>query len=489
MKIRLCPALALRLVLLPLVPGAVFVHAAGINDGNGKEWRQLTETRGLTWAQVAQIAPQDGVTPAAGSISARDLTGWVWATEAQVATLFSAWVPEILSSPSLTVAGPAYLTPASQFQSVFQLTQHVKGCPTYQPCFDFRMVAGWAARSDQSHVPVEGAVIVSADDFMPTASFQVQTSSGNASSSIGVFLWRPTGLHTGGIHANDDTGQSPSPFGGTAVNVLANDWLAGARPTGATVALSQVSPAAPGLFLLGDGSVVVAAGTAAGTHVLSYRIASLANPTLTDDATATITVRSFPLVAVADQGYAAFAAGGTPVANVLANDTLGAQPATTAVVRLNQVSSTNPGISLNVSTGAIHVAPGTPHGIHSLVYSITELAQPANVAQATVTIRPSAIDAVNDSARGSSKTGGTVIASVLANDWFNGARATTAKVRISLPATLPKGITLNLSTGAVVVAPKTNSGKYVFTYRLSEIASPANFDEATVTLDLSGKSP
>jgi hypothetical protein len=130
MKIHLCPALALRLALLSLLPGAVTTHAAGVNDGNGREWRQLTETRGLTWAQMAQIAPQDGVTPATGSISSRDLTGWVWATEAQVATLFSAWVPEILNSPTLTVAGPTYLTPASQFQSVFLLTQHVKGCPT-----------------------------------------------------------------------------------------------------------------------------------------------------------------------------------------------------------------------------------------------------------------------------------------------------------------------------------------------------------------------
>lgn len=489
MKTRFRPAFVLRLALLTLSPVAASVHAGGINDGNGKEWRQLTETTGLTWAQVAQIAPQDGVTAATGAVGTRNLTGWVWATEAQVATLFAAWVPDILNSPTLTVAGPGYLTPAAQFQSVFLLTQHVKGCPTYQPCFDFRMVAGWAARSDASQIPAEGAVIVSADDFMPTASFQVQTANGNASPAIGVFLWRPTGLHTGGIHANDDVGQSPSPFGGTAVNVLANDWLAGARPTAATVALSQVSAATPGLSLLSDGSVAVAAGTAAGVHTLNYRIASLANPGLTDEATASITVRSFPIVAVADQGYAAFAAGGTPVANVLANDTLGGQPATTTVVRLNQVSSTSPGLSLNVSTGAIQVAPGTPHGTHTLVYSITELANPLNVAQATVTIRPSAIDAVNDSARGSSKTGGTVIASVLANDWFNGARATTAQVSLSLPAPLPKGITLNLSTGAVVVAPKTSSGTYVFKYRLTEIASPANFDEATVTLDLSGKSP
>ncbi len=205
-------------------------------------------------------------------------------------------------------------------------------------------------------------------------------------------------------------------------------------------------------------------------------------------ATATVTVRSFAITAVADQGTVAFAAGGVAVANVLANDRLGTNVATPQIVRLSQVSSTTPGLVLDTLTGAVRVAAGTPHGVHSLTYRIQETANPANSAEAIVTVRPNAIDAVNDSARGSSKTGGTVIASVLANDWFRGARATTSQVRLSLPAALPRGISLNLTTGAVVVAPKTESGTYVFRYRISEITSPSNYDEATVTLDLSGRS-
>ena len=130
-----------------LLAAATLLPAQPVNDGAGKEWRQLTETTGLAWSQVATVAPQDGATPAQGTVNNRVLTGWIWATEAQVAQLFSRWAPAILTNPTLIAAGPEFITAASQFQSVFRTTQQVSGCPTYQPCFDFRMTAGWAARA------------------------------------------------------------------------------------------------------------------------------------------------------------------------------------------------------------------------------------------------------------------------------------------------------------------------------------------------------
>jgi hypothetical protein len=39
-----------------------------VDGGNGMEWRQLYETTGLSWDQVAQICPRDGATPCSGSI-------------------------------------------------------------------------------------------------------------------------------------------------------------------------------------------------------------------------------------------------------------------------------------------------------------------------------------------------------------------------------------------------------------------------------------
>ncbi len=235
------------------------------------------------------------------------------------------------------------------------------------------------------------------------------------------------------------------------------------------------------------GAVHLAAGTAVGSYTLSYRLCSRASPAQCDDATVTVGVRSYPIAAVNDQGAASMAAGGTPIANVLANDNLGGAAPTPASVSLMQVSSTHAGVWLDVNSGAVRVSPGTPHGTHSLVYRICERAAPANCAQATATVRPYVIDAVNDYVRASSKSGGQVIASVLNNDWFNGARATLAQVRISLPVALPKGITLSLSSGAVSVAAKTDSGLYNFVYQICEIASPGNCDQATVTLELSGR--
>jgi uncharacterized repeat protein (TIGR01451 family) len=85
-----------------------------------------------------------------------------------------------------------------------------------------------------------------------------------------------------------------------------------------------------------------------------------------------------------------------------------------------------------------------------------------------------------------SKSGGTVIASVLSNDTLNGRPATTAAVQLSLASAPVQGITMNLSTGAVSVAPKTASGLYNLAYRICEVASLINCDAATITLNLSG---
>jgi len=207
----------------------------------------------------------------------------------------------------------------------------------------------------------------------------------------------------------------------------------------------------------------------------------------------TVRVKAFVIDAVNDQGAVSPATGGTAIASVLANDRLGAVPATSSTVTLSLKSLTPsaPGITLDLATGAVNVARGTAFGTYALVYGICETASPTNcdTATATVAVRANVVDAVNDSARGSSKTGGTIVASVLNNDTVNGARATTATVSLSLVSLTPsaKGITLDTTTGAVVVAPKTSSGTYALVYRICEIASPTNCDQATVAIDLSGK--
>jgi hypothetical protein len=205
-----------------------------------------------------------------------------------------------------------------------------------------------------------------------------------------------------------------------------------------------------------------------------------------DDARATVTVPSFALVANPDSGRVGYGAGGTPVANVLANDTIGGLRATLAAVNLALVSTSHSGVTLDLSDGSVDVAPGTTHGTQTLVYSICERANPVNCKQATVTINPNLIDAVDDSYRLSSKIAGST-PSVFSNDSFNGVRPTASVVRATILGALPYGVEFNASTGVLSTRGKVTSGTYFIQYQICELGNLANCDSARVTLDLTGK--
>lgn len=193
-----------------------------------------------------------------------------------------------------------------------------------------------------------------------------------------------------------------------------------------------------------------------------------------------------PLVAVNDQASVSFGTGGIVIANVLANDTLGGTTTTTSLVSLRQVSSSNPSITLNTSSGAVSVATGTPSATHTLVYEICQLTDLSNCKSATVTLAPKTIDATNDIfAKILSSTGGTT-PSVLANDRFNNGVATTASVQLSLLTALPAGVSFNLTNGVFTVAPNSERGDFPITYQICEIASLSNCDTASLILEISG---
>ena len=91
--------------------------------------------------------------------------------------------------------------------------------------------------------------------------------------------------------------------------------------------------------------------------------------------------------AVDDAGATLNSNGGQAVANVLANDSLNGSTPSPSTVNLTQLSSTNPKLTLNTSTGAVDVAASTLPGSYTLVYQICEKANPANCSQATVTVK------------------------------------------------------------------------------------------------------
>jgi YVTN family beta-propeller protein len=290
--------------------------------------------------------------------------------------------------------------------------------------------------------------------------------------------------------AVNDNGGVTFPGRTVVANVLANDTLGGTPATSARVKLSTVSSTAAGLTLsAATGSVFVAPGTAAGTQTLRYRICEIVDPTNCDEADVTVTVKLFVIDAVNDAGVVP-KAGGTAVANVLANDKFAAAVATLAKVSLSQLTSTHVGISLNAANGTVRVANGTPVGTHTLTYRICEITMPSNCDDATVTltILATPIIANGDSARVSSKVASTAIANVLANDRLGSAPATLANVRLSLVSLTPANskIRLDLADGSVDVTGKTSSGLYLLVYQICETAMPTNCARATVRLDLSG---
>jgi YVTN family beta-propeller protein len=176
-------------------------------------------------------------------------------------------------------------------------------------------------------------------------------------------------------------------------------------------------------------------------------------------------------------------AGGTAVANVLANDRLGGIPVTNATVTLTQQSSTSGGVALDPASGAVTVAAGTAVGVYALGYRICEVASPSNCDDATVTVTvrlPFVIDAVNDTA--STIPGRNALANVLANDTFDGAPATLARLTLSQLSSTSAGITLDVAWGSVFVAAGTTPGTHTLTYRICETASPSNCDTADATI-------
>src|SRR3954469_23474541 len=89
-------ALVCALVVLAAMPAP----ALGSFPQDDKRWRQLTETAGVTRAQVASMCPSDGASRCAGAYD-----GWIWATDAQVIALMGAYSPDLLTADPPAVGG------------------------------------------------------------------------------------------------------------------------------------------------------------------------------------------------------------------------------------------------------------------------------------------------------------------------------------------------------------------------------------------------
>ncbi|MGN7990670.1 beta strand repeat-containing protein, partial [Pedobacter sp. 22226] len=289
------------------------------------------------------------------------------------------------------------------------------------------------------------------------------------------------------MNANGDTGTANGFTGGVAVpNVLANDTYNGVSPATLTnVTLTQVSVTNPGLSLdITTGAVNVAPNTPAGIYTLVYQIEDKLNPGLTKQASVTITVAAPAIVAVNDAGAINGISGGTAIADVLANDNYDGNTATLANVTLSQISTSNPGVTLDVATGKVNVAAGTPEAAYTLVYQIEDKLNPGKTAQATVTITVTAAPmlAVDDNGTENGFEGGVAVSNVLTNDLFNNAPATLAGVYLTEISTDNPKVKLNVGNGEVYVQPGTTAGVYKVVYIITDRINTTEVKQATVTV-------
>jgi hypothetical protein len=154
---------------------------------NGREWRQLYETTGLTWSQVASVCPTDGATPCSGTVGGKDLSGWVWATDDQVLDLMDDYAPELATADPPSVSGDAYFLPALGFLSAMRWTTYT--ALTY---FYTEYTAGWTASKDAAGLPIGGGASFQHPIF--NGSIGLGSAADQASPYRGVFLWRTAGL-------------------------------------------------------------------------------------------------------------------------------------------------------------------------------------------------------------------------------------------------------------------------------------------------------
>jgi hypothetical protein len=184
---RGAPAVAVLLavmamLVLPVSPATSAPTAAG------RQWRELTETTGLSWAQVAAVCPIDGATPCRGSAGGRDLTGWRWGTADQVRDLLDDYAPGLVAADPPVVGGLDGFFGAESFLAVMRFTSSTT--TTYSSSAS---AGGWTATKDSRGRPMSGFAGFSTSLTGTTSSGSIGLAAGDGSATAaqGVWLWRP----------------------------------------------------------------------------------------------------------------------------------------------------------------------------------------------------------------------------------------------------------------------------------------------------------
>ncbi|MDY0315273.1 MAG: hypothetical protein RBR32_09385, partial [Bacteroidales bacterium] len=287
------------------------------------------------------------------------------------------------------------------------------------------------------------------------------------------------------IIANDDLA---GPFNGydgaiNILNVFTNDLLNGSPVDPDDLNLTVSVPNAY-ITLNPDGSVNLLPGTPAGTHILTYKICEIANPTNCDYADVIISVEEAEIIANDDNASANGHSGQANILNVFDNDELNGNPVDPDEVTLTETISDPTGsLTLNPD-GSVDLAAGTPAGIYTLTYKICEVLNPANCDDATVTITVGMADIVANNDNFSSNPVpcdlGQVAGNVLLNDLLDGVAIVATDVNITI---IDDG---GLSTayidehGDLHIPVGLSVGTFNMTYQICEKLNPTNCDQASI---------
>jgi hypothetical protein len=345
--------------------------------------------------------------------------------------------------------------------------------------------------------PATGAITTTADVQPGTYPVQYQLCDKNTPANC--VLTTATVTVVGSINPSNDSGTAVSGTASTPIANLANNDIVNGVPAtlgaggNATVSQSGVWPVGITLDPV-TGAISTSASVQPRTYVVQYQLCDKSAVPFCALANATIIVAA-NIAPTSDLGTATSGAPSTPIANVATNDTVNGAPATLGVsgnATITQVSTTNPGVTLNPATGAVSVTAAVQPGSYVVTYRLCDKNTPANCVNTTATVTVGAnILPSTESGSAISGTPATPISNVAANDTVNGVNATlgaSGNATVAISGVWPAGITLNPTTGAITTAATVQPGTYTIDYQLCDKNSPVNCatvtDTVTVTSDI-----
>ncbi|WP_392448681.1 Ig-like domain-containing protein [Capnocytophaga canis] len=282
--------------------------------------------------------------------------------------------------------------------------------------------------------------------------------------------------------------------GTTTKTVFENDKLNGVSPTSATVSVTSANLPI-GVTLNSDGTLTIGNTASSGTHTFTYTICDKANTGICDTATATITIKK---VTATDDSYLVTNTTATQtVGNVLDNDKVGTQTATTTLVTIDNIQNpTGTNVPVLGTNGNITIPQGTLPNIYTITYEIclSGGTTDCDTAEVQVVVGTPTLTVANDTYTATTIATPRVVGNVLSNDEINGhtpVLPSFVNIGVKQPATpIGAGVppTLSTITGDVEVPTNTPAGVYTIVYELCPkgiVTGSASCKTATVTVTVS----